>query len=76
MTVAPYDKLLIATGSNPFIVPVPGHDLPGVLSYRDLDDVDAMLAAARRRGGRAVVIGGGLLGLEAAAGLRRCAAWR
>ncbi|MHA6346544.1 nitrite reductase large subunit NirB [Roseivivax sp. CAU 1761] len=63
-----YDKLLIATGSAPFIIPVPGHDLPGVLAYRDLDDTEAMIAAAAR-GGRAVVIGGGLLGLEAAAGL-------
>ena len=63
-----YDKLLIATGSNPFIIPLPGHDLPGVLTYRDLDDVNAMLIAAKS-GGRAVVIGGGLLGLEAAAGL-------
>ncbi|MEO0822378.1 MAG: FAD-dependent oxidoreductase, partial [Pseudomonadota bacterium] len=66
----PYDKLLIATGSQPFIIPVPGHDLPGVLSYRDLDDVNAMLEAAARPGARAVVIGGGLLGLEAAAGLK------
>ncbi len=64
-----YDKLVIATGSNPFIVPIPGHDLDGVLVYRDLDDVDKMLSAAKS-GGRAVVIGGGLLGLEAAAGLR------
>ena len=64
-----YDKLLIATGSNPFIIPLPGHDLPGVLTYRDLDDVNAMLLAAKS-GGRAVVIGGGLLGLEAAAGLQ------
>lgn len=63
-----YDKLLIATGSAPFIVPVPGKDLKGVVSYRDLDDVNAMLAAAEK-GGSAVVIGGGLLGLEAAAGL-------
>ncbi|MEM7569277.1 MAG: nitrite reductase large subunit NirB [Pseudomonadota bacterium] len=68
-TVAPYDKLIIATGSNPFIIPVPGHDLDGVLAYRDLDDVDAMLEAAKGKG-RAVVIGGGLLGLEAAAGLK------
>jgi len=68
-TTAPYDKLLIGTGSNPIIIPVPGHDLPGVLGYRDLDDVDAMLEAAKR-GGRAVVIGGGLLGLEAAVGLK------
>ncbi len=64
-----YDRLVIATGSRPFIIPVPGHDLPGVLTYRDLDDVEAMLQACRT-GSRAVVIGGGLLGLEAAAGLR------
>ena len=64
----PYDKLLIATGSDPFIIPVPGHDLPGVVTFRDLDDVDKMLAAAEK-GGSAVVIGGGLLGLEAAHGL-------
>ena len=67
--VAEYDKLLIATGSQPIIISVPGHTLPGVLTYRDLDDVHAMLLAAKS-GGRAVVIGGGLLGLEAAAGLR------
>jgi nitrite reductase (NADH) large subunit len=67
--VASYDKLVIATGSNPFIIPVPGHDMPGVLTYRDLDDVEAMLLAAQSRE-KAVVIGGGLLGLEAAAGLR------
>ena len=67
---ASYDRLVVATGSVPFIIPVPGKDLPGVLSYRDLDDVDAMLAAARA-GQRAVVIGGGLLGLEAAAGLKQ-----
>jgi nitrite reductase (NADH) large subunit len=65
-----YDRLLIATGSKPFIMPVPGHELPGVIGFRDLQDVDAMLAAARA-GGRAVVIGGGLLGLEAANGLLR-----
>src|SRR5688572_30945646 len=64
----PYDKLVIATGSVPFILPVPGKDLAGVLSYRDLDDVHAMMLAAKSRG-KAVVIGGGLLGLEAAAGL-------
>jgi nitrite reductase (NADH) large subunit len=64
----PYDKLVIATGSVPFIIPVPGHNLAGVLSYRDLDDVMAMMLAAKSRG-QAVVIGGGLLGLEAAAGL-------
>ncbi len=65
----PYDKLLIATGSLPIIIPVPGHKLAGVLSYRDLDDVQAMLIAAKSRGS-AVVIGGGLLGLEAAVGLK------
>ena len=63
-----YDKLLIATGSDPFIIPVPGKDLPGVVTFRDLDDVDKMVAAAGL-GGNAVVIGGGLLGLEAAHGL-------
>ncbi|WP_394713559.1 nitrite reductase large subunit NirB [uncultured Roseibium sp.] len=67
--VASYDKLVIATGSVPFIIPVPGKDLQGVLSYRDLDDVNAMLLAAQSRD-KAVVIGGGLLGLEAAAGLQ------
>jgi nitrite reductase (NADH) large subunit len=63
-----YDRLLIATGSDPFIIPVPGRDLPGVISFRDMHDVEHMLAAADR-GGSAVVIGGGLLGLEAAHGL-------
>lgn len=63
-----YDRLLIATGSDPFIIPVPGKDLPGVIAFRDMDDVDTMLAAADA-GGDAVVIGGGLLGLEAAHGL-------
>jgi nitrite reductase (NADH) large subunit len=66
----PYDRLLIATGSKPFIVPVPGHSLEGVIGFRDLNDVDTMLAAASS-GGKAVVIGGGLLGLEAANGLLR-----
>jgi nitrite reductase (NADH) large subunit len=65
-----YDRLLLATGSSPFIVPVPGAKLAGVIGFRDLDDVDTMLAAAGR-GGHAVVIGGGLLGLEAANGLLR-----
>ena len=67
-TSATYDRLVIATGSSPFIIPIPGKDLPGVVTYRDLDDVEKMLAAAKQ-GGSAVVIGGGLLGLEAAAGL-------
>ena len=68
-TVAAYDKLLISTGSTPIAIPVKGVTLPDVLTFRDLDDVDAMLRAAKQ-GGRAVVIGGGLLGLEAAAGLK------
>ncbi|MFP5393477.1 MAG: NAD(P)/FAD-dependent oxidoreductase [Gammaproteobacteria bacterium] len=65
-----YDRLLMATGSTPFIIPVPGHKLPGVIGFRDIQDVDTMLAAASG-GGHAVVIGGGLLGLEAANGLLR-----
>ncbi|WP_054020750.1 nitrite reductase large subunit NirB [Piscinibacter sakaiensis] len=69
-TVAPYDRLLVATGSLPFILPVPGRELPGVVAYRDIADTQAMIeAAARHR--HAVVIGGGLLGLEAANGLAR-----
>jgi nitrite reductase (NADH) large subunit len=68
-TTAEYDQLLIATGSMPFVVPIPGATLPGVVTYRDLDDVDKMLEAAGK-GGHAVIIGGGLLGLEAAAGLK------
>ncbi|MGZ3217938.1 nitrite reductase large subunit NirB [Paracoccus sp. T5] len=64
----PYDALVIATGSAPFIIPLPGHRLPGVVAYRDLEDTNAMIAASRP-GARAVVIGGGLLGLEAAAGM-------
>ena len=66
--VEPYDKLLLATGSAPFILPVAGRDLPGVVGFRDLSDVEAMIAAAKT-GSHAVVIGGGLLGLEAANGL-------
>ncbi|MDH5258319.1 MAG: FAD-dependent oxidoreductase, partial [Gammaproteobacteria bacterium] len=63
-----YDRLLLATGSNPFIIPVPGHDLSGVISFRDIHDVDLMLEASKKNK-HAVVIGGGLLGLEAANGL-------
>ncbi|MDE2301427.1 MAG: nitrite reductase large subunit NirB [Sphingomonadales bacterium] len=66
--IEPYDRLLIATGSDPFIIPVPGAELAGVVTFRDLDDVEKMLKAAEG-GGHAVVIGGGLLGLEAAHGL-------
>ena len=65
-----YDRLLITTGSNPFIIPVPGHDKQGVIGFRDIADVDTMLEAARN-GKSAVVIGGGLLGLEAANGLMK-----
>ena len=68
-TAADYDRLLVATGSMPFVVPIPGATLPGVVTYRDLDDVNRMLEAAQK-GGHAIVIGGGLLGLEAAAGLK------
>lgn len=68
-TTEPYDRLLLATGSNPFILPVPGKDLPGVISYRDIADTDAMIEAAKTYK-HAVVIGGGLLGLEAANGLK------
>jgi nitrite reductase (NADH) large subunit len=64
----PYDKLVIATGSAPFILPVAGKELQGVVTYRDLEDTNAMIAASRP-GAKAVVIGGGLLGLEAAAGM-------
>ncbi|MEW5757261.1 MAG: nitrite reductase large subunit NirB [Pseudomonadota bacterium] len=68
-TAAGYDRLLLATGSNPFIIPVPGSDLPGVIGFRDIKDVDTMLDTARKHK-HAVVIGGGLLGLEAANGLK------
>jgi nitrite reductase (NADH) large subunit len=67
-TQEPYDRLLIATGSTPFILPVPGKDLQGVISYRDIHDTNTMIDAATRYR-HAVVIGGGLLGLEAANGL-------
>ncbi|MFN3986484.1 MAG: nitrite reductase large subunit NirB [Rhodocyclaceae bacterium] len=65
---ADYDRLLLATGSTPFIPPIPGKDLPGVLGYRDISDTEAMIAAAGQYR-HAVVIGAGLLGLEAANGL-------
>jgi nitrite reductase (NADH) large subunit len=67
-TQAPYDRLLIATGSTPFMLPVPGNDLDGVIGYRDIADTEAMIEAATKYR-HAVVIGGGLLGLEAANGL-------
>ena len=68
-TTAQYDRLILATGSNPFIIPVPGKDLPGVITFRDINDVDLMLDASKKHQ-HAVVIGGGLLGLEAANGLK------
>ena len=65
---AEYDRLLMCTGSNPFILPIPGKDLQGVIAYRDIADTNAMIDAAVKYK-HAVVIGGGLLGLEAANGL-------
>jgi nitrite reductase (NADH) large subunit len=67
-TEEPYDRLLLATGSNPFILPVPGKELDGVIAYRDIADTNTMIEAATKYK-HAVVIGGGLLGLEAANGL-------
>ena len=67
-TQAAYDRLLVATGSTPFILPVPGKSLEGVIGYRDIADTEAMIDAATKYR-HAVVIGGGLLGLEAANGL-------
>ncbi|OHB31772.1 MAG: nitrite reductase large subunit [Phenylobacterium sp. RIFCSPHIGHO2_01_FULL_69_31] len=69
-TEAPYDRLILATGSDPIRLPLPGADLAGVVTFRDLDDVEAMIAAAKP-GAKAVVIGGGLLGIEAAYGLSK-----
>ncbi len=63
----PYDKLIFGTGSNPFMIPMPGHDLDGVIAYRDLEDTEQMMGMGA--GNKVVVIGGGLLGLEAAAGM-------
>ena len=65
--VLPYDKLIFGTGSNPFIIPLPGHDLDGVIAYRDLEDTELMMGMGPDN--KVVVIGGGLLGLEAAAGM-------
>ena len=67
---AEYDRLIMATGSNPFILPIPGKELQGVLAYRDIADTQAMIDAAATYK-HAVVIGGGLLGLEAANGLMK-----
>ncbi|HEX5786386.1 MAG TPA: FAD-dependent oxidoreductase, partial [Burkholderiaceae bacterium] len=65
-----YDRLILATGSNAFMLPVPGKELAGVLAYRDIADTQAMIDAAAQHQ-QAVVIGGGLLGLEAANGLMK-----
>ncbi|OZI43469.1 nitrite reductase large subunit NirB [Bordetella genomosp. 4] len=67
--VLPYDKLVLATGSNPFVPGLPGRDRPNCFVYRTIEDLEAMQAAGRgaRRG---VVVGGGLLGLECAKALR------
>lgn len=65
-----YDRLLLAVGSDPVVLPVPGVDLEGVITFRDIGDVETMVSAARSHR-RAVVIGGGLLGLEAANGLMK-----
>jgi len=67
---AGYDRLLLATGSMPFMLPVPGRDLQGVIGFRDIRDVELMLEASQKYR-HAVVIGGGLLGLEAANGLKK-----
>ncbi|MEY8252409.1 MAG: FAD-dependent oxidoreductase, partial [Colwellia sp.] len=67
-TQASYDRLLIATGSNPFILPIPGNNLQGVVAFRDVYDVKKMLGYCNHKK-HAVVLGGGLLGLEAANGL-------
>src|SRR5512135_1238790 len=67
---ARYDRLVLATGSSPILLSLPGRDLPGVLTFRDIGDVHRIIGAASS-GRHAVVIGGGLLGLEAASGLRR-----
>jgi nitrite reductase (NADH) large subunit len=67
-----YDDLVVATGSYPFVPPVPGHELPGCFVYRTLDDLAAIKAWAERPGvTRGLVIGGGLLGLEAANALKQ-----
>jgi nitrite reductase (NADH) large subunit len=68
-TSAEYDRLLLATGSKPFMLPIPGADLQGVLGYRDIKDTNDMIETAKQYK-HAVVIGGGLLGLEAANGLK------
>jgi nitrite reductase [NAD(P)H] large subunit len=65
-----YDKLVLATGSRPLVPPIAGLELPGVCAFRNIADLELMRSVSRN-GGRAVVVGGGLLGLEAAFGLMR-----
>lgn len=64
----PYDDVIIATGSLPFMLPLPGADKKGVIAFRDIKDCETMMETAKKYK-KAVVIGGGLLGLEAARGL-------
>ena len=67
-TVTDYERIILATGSNPVMLPLPGSDLEGVISFRDINDVNTMINTAKTHK-KAIVIGGGLLGLEAANGL-------
>jgi nitrite reductase (NADH) large subunit len=69
-TMLPFDRCVLATGSAPVLLPIPGNHLPGVRTFRDVADVEAMTEATGG-GAPAVVIGGGLLGIEAAYGLAR-----
>jgi nitrite reductase (NADH) large subunit len=68
-----FSRLVFATGSQPVRLPIPGMDLPGVFTFRDVEDVDT-IAASKAAGARVVVVGGGLLGLEAAYGLAKAGA--
>src|SRR5258705_13288412 len=70
----PFAKLVFATGSQPIRLPIPGSELKGVLTFRDIDDVHRFSDKDMRKGARIVVIGGGLLGLEAAYGLAKAGA--
>ena len=66
----PYDTLILATGSHPFVPPIPGMDKEGVHVFRTLEDCQAIQMSSKTSAGNAAVIGGGLLGLEAARGLK------
>ena len=65
-----YDAVLLATGAQPRVLPLPGHELPGVMTLRRIDDSDALAAALREGGKRLAVIGAGWIGMEAAATAR------